>query len=657
MLSGADAFDVGAEIDEDAGLEDDEMDADETAYWEAVGEDTPTTDSTNKKRATKDEKHELTGIKTVVIMSILMQGRNQHCNALQSTTGIFLHSCNTPEKVIKVLAHMGISIAPSSIHRAIRSLSRETAKAIRALGQTRVASVAFDNFDIKFHMLIPTVDSPGDGLVHLTSATLLKLDHDVTPEDLRCSDTIWNRQDLHINPAATDPRPFNPLKTMTHICSLHPDTVPSTVCGQLGLTRRGRFSRWFHLCTLASNGPGEQFHEILKNLPEPEAVEKIPVTKLQQVPLRAMDINPATVSGNIQILEEILKQINIGKAEDGRTELGDYIQLTHGDLGSFEHVLSALKQRCIEMTLLQRLQFVIFILGLFHLKMAAADAVWRLLVNVTKGTHQDATSFMSFVGVLRPDETGVLGSKPTFRQQHELIQQTLEEYAATNPSREDLEDIATTLARDYATGQSVEASLFNLRWKPTGQRDQQRENTLLMMQYLLLYEELVYALNEGDIGQVETLFPSWIHIFKATGKHKYGNRMLLFMHNLYFIFPDGLRRAIRYNCLVNPTGRPHKFRPIDWQVELLNLYTKEIYGGEGSNYMRDRILLESPLILILRSSHANFEHNFRLLGLTTRHTKKDMTAAFELLLRYMKQEGPHESKPGRRAGTTLQDAI
>jgi hypothetical protein len=36
-----------------------------------------------------------------------MQGKNQKCDKLESVFKIFLHSCNTPQKVIDVLAHIG----------------------------------------------------------------------------------------------------------------------------------------------------------------------------------------------------------------------------------------------------------------------------------------------------------------------------------------------------------------------------------------------------------------------------------------------------------------------------------------------------------------------------------------------------------------------
>lgn len=43
------------------------------------------------------------------------------------------------------------------------------------------------------------------------------------------------------------------------------------------------------------------------------------------------------------------------------------------------------------------------------------------------------------------------------------------------------------------------------------------------------------------------------------------------------------RRAVRYNILVNPSGKEGEFRGVDWLVELNNLFTKVcLYGADGS---------------------------------------------------------------------------
>lgn len=500
--------------------------------------------------------------KTVVVLSILMHNRDQKANALQSTVGIFLHATNTPEKVIKVLSRMGISISLTSIHRAVNSLSDETCGDIQSLGQTLLASYGYDNFELQIFTGIPTVENPGEGLLHLTSGTLLRLEHGVTLDDLRCSRLLWERS--YHNPRASDPRPFDPYKTMMHLYSLHKESHgPDDP-----LTRRGRFRAWTFQKTLFLHGP-PSFRSLESNLRDPESVEAIPTVKTHYVPLRTMDLNQSKVSGNIDTLYNMFRQAGVGapsggtgserSAPDGLVDISDFVTLVHGDLGTYERVLSAVRRRSVEFTPYDRLQSVVFVIGLFHLKMAAADAIWRLLV-APQGARSDDTSFMRLVGKLRPRESSRLVANAKFRQQHELIGdvgtvlqlnaweeeekkrtrfKTLEEWAASKPSAADIEAIATTLAQDYVEGEGLD--LFDLEGMAAEQRDEVRENTMRMQDYLLLYEELCYSMNTGDIGRLETVLPPWIRIFRATGKHKYGTQLLRFMHALYFIYPEGLR--------------------------------------------------------------------------------------------------------------------
>jgi hypothetical protein len=62
-----------------------------------------------------------------------------------------------------------------------------------------------------------------------------------------------------------------------------------------------------------------------------------------------------------------------------------------------------------------------------------------------------------------------------------------------------------------------------------------------MHQYFLLYEEISFAMNRGDIGHLETLFPPWIYIFKSTGKHKYASHMTKFLTDVHYVYPEGLK--------------------------------------------------------------------------------------------------------------------
>ncbi|EJF62761.1 hypothetical protein DICSQDRAFT_18389, partial [Dichomitus squalens LYAD-421 SS1] len=133
--------------------------------------------------------------KAAVIISILLHHRDQHCNTLQSTFGIFLHSCNAPEKLIKILAHMGLSISLTSVHRALNSLAAHSERTLVRLGQSLLTFYGYDNFDAEKVSLVPTVEGSKERLMHLTLGALFRLDPLVRLEDLQCSSLVWDRSE------------------------------------------------------------------------------------------------------------------------------------------------------------------------------------------------------------------------------------------------------------------------------------------------------------------------------------------------------------------------------------------------------------------------------------------------------------------------------
>ncbi|THH18250.1 hypothetical protein EW146_g2697 [Bondarzewia mesenterica] len=547
----------------------------------------------------KERNRALIQIKQVAVMSIMMQSANQQCNALGSIIGIFLHSCNTPEKVIKMLSRIGISISVSSVNNAIKSLSVDSRHTIIQLGQKLTAGFAYDNFDVNLKVSMLTVEQSEDTLVHLTSGDVLQLEH-CAPEDLKCSEELWKKSPL--NDEADESLPQH---TYVDLLTLHPETEHAS-----GLTRRGQFNTWRFILDLIEHGPA-YFQQFRDRLHDPEIIDQIPLSKLEHTPARSMDINQSKVLGNLQAIANLLAQGGLGDPNDDDcdsevVDISEFVTLIYGDLGTWEWVRSLLERRAIEDTPWLRYQFVVFVMGLFHLKMACADAIWQIFINPPK-SRQDNNTFIKFVDKLRPKETGKITSDPGFRRMHEVIGhigiclrldawrvevekrhpecKTLDDWAKLQPSFEDIEDIARTLVSDYVLGEGIDIS--DLRSNKTAACDLEHENILLMHQYLLLYEEITFAMNGGDVGRVETVFPPWIAILKACGKHKYADAMTDFLTNVHFVYPEGLRRAVRYNMLVNPTGKPGQYRGVDWVVELLNLFMKHVYGGSGSNFTKE----------------------------------------------------------------------
>ncbi len=60
-----------------------------------------------------------------------MQTTNQRANALQTLMGVYLRLTDVAERVIEIMAHMGMSISVSSTNNAISALSDDSKIKIR----------------------------------------------------------------------------------------------------------------------------------------------------------------------------------------------------------------------------------------------------------------------------------------------------------------------------------------------------------------------------------------------------------------------------------------------------------------------------------------------------------------------------------------------
>jgi len=123
---------------------------------------------------------------------------------------------------------------------------------------------------------------------------------------------------------------------------------------------------------------------------------------------------------------------------------------------------------------------------------------------------------------------------------------SLEDFAASDPSWEDLKKLANEISLKYVAHRDISTS----RIQSEANRDQQNENMLLRNQYLLLYDEMSCGLNNGDMGRVEDLYFPWMYIFRGCGKHKYAAEMWRYLENMHFNYPPALRCAIISICLI-----------------------------------------------------------------------------------------------------------
>ncbi|KAG2115643.1 hypothetical protein BD769DRAFT_1363266 [Suillus cothurnatus] len=141
-------------------------------------------------------------IVTVVMISICLQTSNEQCNLLQGWLGFFMKSTCVPKKVVEVFAHAGLSISLTSIHNAVSSISKEISSKIKHEVQTLQAGFAYDNFDIQFKAVQPTLEHQGC-FVSATSATIIPLygiDND-NVDALQSSAQLWDCDSCNLSPS------------------------------------------------------------------------------------------------------------------------------------------------------------------------------------------------------------------------------------------------------------------------------------------------------------------------------------------------------------------------------------------------------------------------------------------------------------------------
>lgn len=587
--------------------------------------------------------------KTSMHIGYLMFANNQKCNLLPAINGIFLHTCNTADRVIDAIWQLNASVSSASINRAITSLSSESKNRLHEMGRTLLVGYSLDNFDVSLKHSTGTVDEPFSKLVHLTSGLILNLAH-TSLSDLKHSTYLWERSRYN------DRRKFAlPVCSPARLFTLRPEMISAG-----SLNRKEDFCRWKFAIDLCTHGPA-YFSQFLDQIPSPKGVDMIPVFKTESVPLRSMEYTNSTIDGNIKAIVDVLQQTGVWDIEELKEALRDIpdvedveeiVFFIHGDLGTWERIQSACIRRSIERTSRRRLQFIVFIPGLFHIKMACADAIWRIFISPTQ-LRTEKTSMLSFIRLFYPNlTTKISTNKAGFHIMNDCIVRvgvtdrmecwrtyvqelwpscaTLENFAERKPTLPEILSISEKLALKYASPSQI---LEDLRFGNQGRRDYQYENVLTRIDYILLYEELAHSIRCGDVGRIETCLHRWIPIFKGAGKPKYANNLLEFITDLNFVYPDSLKKAVRSNWLCNPSGKPMGFRGVDWLLELNNQYTKVIYGGSSSNYTINRIISESPLIQLYRDCKKVVEDQYLLTPKTTRHGDADLTSTYAALTR------------------------
>ena len=264
--------------------------------------------------------------------------------------------------------------------------------------------------------------------------------------------------------------------------------------------------------------------------------------------LRATTIEEASVEGNLLVHDDIYRvQLKLDPHDSSINNLA---------IPTFNDQLTNCRIRGAQVICSQDVlrfeQRVIFqiSLGLFHLVM---NLIWALLAT-HRGTIDKIGSLTFFFAVLKKARLG--SEHPDFHTLKAALLQILEglllnawhlktgytslqDYAKSMPSAEDILQTAYNILKHYATPECEQefssaskrkAALSLLATGPG--RDNVYYNVILLTRDLLYVLELVNAIPAGDFGRIEDILPDLACIFRGAGSNNYSTEILHLIFNL-----------------------------------------------------------------------------------------------------------------------------
>jgi hypothetical protein len=147
--------------------------------------------------------------------------------------------------------------------------------------------------------------------------------------------------------------------------------------------------------------------------------------------------------------------------------------------------------------------------------------------------------------------------------------------------------------------------------------------------------------------------------FIGAGQHKYAHELMEVQCGFKAEYSANLQQIVMRNWLLNPSGKPGKWYPVDQYQEMIVYHLKQLDTPDSSQnlkaYHRECL---APLVLFL----LDFKHEMRDVVLGTKwgghHTARCKAVDIRALVDKMRPDRAFHFRPGREApGTQAKDWI
>ena len=431
----------------------------------------------------------------------------------------------------------------------LRRLSESSRHAARALAQTHQLGHVYDNINWILRaaeQILGRKDSIENG----TCATVFPL-YDAPPDDMKTTDYV----------AAFDAAPILQLNDI--LLLPHEQRMLDSMLEHA-------------ILRIIVNYGGTAFEKFAADVSrtQPHSSERIPLHTTEPQPLRAMNIEEASIKGNAEVLEAIFSELGHDLASPSFPQT---LRLTFGDQHSVARIRAASNNRVGHDSLAKSFLYVVFAPGFFHYQMAATYGVLETHWGNPSLGHHDPAS-LSWHNTVLDRKPFVITNRPPYRVARDIIYhslygrilhclelvagcENLDAYAA-EATFEDLTRHATEIVKQFVRARSVsrlraaranELDLYQLlhpgadeaeALSNTTEGDMVFENACLFLQDSLFIRLFNDAIKQGDSGQVVVMLKVLALSYRGSGRTKYAVETLHVIHNLTHLWPKPLRYAL-----------------------------------------------------------------------------------------------------------------
>ncbi|KIL55562.1 hypothetical protein M378DRAFT_113742 [Amanita muscaria Koide BX008] len=576
----------------------------------------------------------------LMIISMLSYTRSHHRGRIQKLFAIYFKFRGLTAKGFDTLHALGLTMSHKWTCNAVGRISKSCTEEMLQLMDMYPWLLTYDNLNIPFRVFSQRLDNQGD-FGSATAATVY-IKRSAVPLS---SNANWSLQETR---AEGLKNPLTPLDILILSQKSYPRIHSHTKYQVLQVLLEASD---FELPTYAHRGSAL--------LQPPEPVHQLPCGKdhiTLQFLLGTVNIPEASYEDNSRLIKEWLSQLKLD-SPDMQKKLGlERLIAWVGDQLTVDRLRNLFKFRAEDLNSFDRLDWMMFTFGWFHLLMATANSFHKQYLGTARGR-----GLSQAFDVLMKKGLGSISTKGPFyhdlnealytvaaahlRQDWLLVSKVQSVKELRQKSPEALIALADQIVEQCASSSALE----RMDAKPENQRDEVQRQTIMWNRDILQYIVLDQAVKNGDVGLMEDSLPHLLFRFIGGKNSNYAIEVLELLQALHREWPAEIKDFVRNHCwLANNSGKRDTFLPFDRAQEHNNLDIKVTHRSEGPSIDWEYLKKLHPAIHIIRAVGSHVEQDFRTITRGKNHATPKKELDILALQESYRQARVHVYEPGRK---------